>query len=80
MCLFHSYQQCFLAGVLNLAIISCFTKGVPHVHGKVGAGEYTTRLCRCGPGTSLAFTNKGGSAGASNDWCITTIRILGAKC
>ena len=28
-CLFHGCQQCFLTSVLRLAIISCFTKGVP---------------------------------------------------
>ena len=30
-CFLHGCHQCFLVGVLRLAIISCFTKGVPCV-------------------------------------------------
>ena len=37
-CLFHGCQQCFLIGVLRLAIISCFTKGVPSAE-KYGQGN-----------------------------------------
>ena len=37
-CLFRGCQQCFLTSVLRLAIISCFTKGVPCVE-KLGWGN-----------------------------------------
>ena len=49
-------QQCLLTRVLRLAIISCFTKGVPCVCGTVGARESTTYCCPWVPGTSFSLT------------------------
>ena len=77
----------FLTSVLRLAIISCFTKGVPFVEKCRGGGMHHSLLSR-ETGTSLTFTciksecpaqariGGGGVAGVSNDWCIKVLTVV----